>query len=208
MQELFTKAGMVAWPLGICSVLGLAIILERFFTLTRLRMLEDRAYLVLQMALERGDFSALRDPAIEAAPVARVMDSLTELRGTGEGAIQQAAAISLAMQRLRLRRYLGTLATIGSTAPFIGLFGTVIGVMLAFRGMSEAGLSGETMAAGISEALSATALGLLVAIPAVMSYNYFLGRVQALMLHIHGHVARLAPLLSGLPGTRRESLEA
>ena len=73
------------------------------------------------------------------------------------------------MQRLRLRKYLGTLATIGSTAPFIGLFGTVLGVMAAFQAMSKSGLSGETMAAGISEALSATALGLLVAIPAVMA---------------------------------------
>jgi biopolymer transport protein ExbB/TolQ len=117
--------------------------------------------------------------------------------------IQQAADIALSLQRLRLRRYLGTLATIGSTAPFIGLFGTVLGVMVAFQGMSRSGLSGEMMAAGISEALSATAVGLLVAVPSVIAYNYFLGRVQALLLHIQGHVARLAPLLT-LPSAREK----
>ena len=99
--------------------------------------------------------------------------------GRQPASVQQAAEIALSMQRLRLRRYLGTLAAIGSTAPFIGLFGTVIGIMQAFYGMSQRGLSGELMAGGISEAPSATALGLIVAVPSVMAYNYFVGRVQA-----------------------------
>ena len=123
--------------------------------------------------------------------------------------MQGAAEIALSLQRLRFRRYLGTLATVGSTSPFIGLFGTVIGVMRAFQAMSQSSLSGEAMAAGISEALSATALGLLVAIPAVIAYNFFTGQVQGLMLQVHGHVAQLAPMLHALPratatGARRE----
>jgi biopolymer transport protein ExbB len=195
MLELFKNAGWVAWPLGLFSILALGIILERFFTLARLKQLEDRAFMVLQLALEKGDMSTLRDPMIAAAPVAQVIDSLSELREASEDAIQGAADISLSMQRLRFRRYLGTLATISTTAPFIGLFGTVLGVMAAFEAMSKSGLTGETMAAGISEALSATALGLLVAIPAVMAYNYFVGRVNVAVLQVHNHVARLAPLL-------------
>ncbi len=204
MLELFLKAGWVAWPLAICSVLSVAVILERLYTLGRLRTLEERAFMILQLALEKGDDSALRDPQIAGAPVAQVMDSLSEMRGASEDSIQTAAEISISMQRLRLRRYLGTLATVGSTAPFIGLFGTVLGVMRAFQAMSQSTLSGEAMAAGISEALSATALGLLVAIPAVMAYNYFTGQVQASVLQIHGHVARLAPLLKHLHRESRE----
>jgi biopolymer transport protein TolQ len=137
------------------------------------------------------------------------------MRGASNHSLQQAADIALSMQRLRLRRYLGTLATIGSTAPFIGLFGTVLGIMQAFYGMSQGGgLSGERMAAGISEALSATALGLLVAVPSVIAYNYFLGRVQGLLLHVQGHVARLVPMLHGAPSgmngmrSERERVEA
>jgi biopolymer transport protein ExbB len=201
MLELFLHAGWVAYPLGICSVLALGIILERLYTLTRLRQVEDRAFMVLQLAMEKGDDEMTGDPAVAGAPVAQVMSSLTELRGAREEAIYQASEIALSLQRLRLRRYLGTLATIASTAPFIGLFGTVLGVMLAFRGMSQSGLSGEMMAAGISEALSATALGLLVAVPSVIAYNYFGGRATALLLHVQGHVARLAPHLNARRGT-------
>lgn len=195
MLDLFKHAGLVAWPLGFCSVLALAIILERLYTLLRLRQLENRAFLVLQMALEKGDLSALRDGQIAGAPVTQVIDSLSELRGASEEAMFQASDISLALQRLRFRKYLGTLATIGSTTPFVGLFGTVVGVMVAFQGMSQAGLSGERMAQGISEALSATALGLLVAVPSVVAYNFFTGQVGALLVEVQGHVARLAPLL-------------
>lgn len=208
MLELFMKAGWVAWPLGLCSVLSIAVILERLYTLNRLKTLEEQAFMILQLALEKGDESALRDPQIAAAPVTQVIDSLTEMKGASEESIQSAAEISISMQRQRLRRYLGTLATVGSTAPFIGLFGTVLGVMHAFEAMGKSTLSGEHMAAGISEALSATAIGLLVAIPAVMAYNYFTGMVQGSLLQIHSHVARLAPLLKNLSRETREAARA
>src|SRR5437016_3158671 len=175
--------------------------LERIVTLARLKQLEERAFMMLQLALEKEDDDMAQDSQIVAAPVSQIISVLTPLRGASENAIQNAADVALSLQRLRLRRYLGTLATIGSTSPFIGLFGTVLGVMTAFQAMSVSGLSGETMAAGISEALAATALGLLVAIPAVMSYNYFVGRMQGMLLQIQGHVTRLTPYLrtSGRP---------
>jgi biopolymer transport protein ExbB len=199
MQELVTKAGYVGWPLVICSIIALTIVLERLWTLGRLKTLEERAFLVLQMALEKGDTSALRDPAIAAAPVTVVLETLTEMRGASEDSLQRAAEIAISMQRMRLRRALGTLATISSTAPFIGLFGTVFGIMNAFRGMgsgpSAQALDNAALMQSISEALSATALGLLVAIPSVIAYNAFAGKVQASVLQIHGHVARLVPLL-------------
>ena len=195
MLDLFKHAGIVAWPLAACSIIGLAIMLERFFTLSRLKLLEERAFMVLQLAIEKEDEGMVNDPQIAAAPVTQVIRALIPMRGATADAIQQAGEIAISLQRLRLRRYLGTLATIGSTSPFIGLFGTVLGVMAAFQAMSLSGLSGEAMAKGISEALSATALGLLVAIPAVISYNYFTGRVQGLVLQIHGHVSRLVPML-------------
>jgi biopolymer transport protein ExbB len=197
MLELFKNAGPVAWPLGLCSVIAVAIVLERIYTLWKLKGLEDRAFMILQLALEKGDDAMLRDPQIAAAPVTQVINSLSELRGASISSLQEAAGISLSLQRLRLRRYLGTLATIGSTAPFVGLFGTVIGIMLAFHGMSEGAASPDSarLMKGISEALSATALGLVVAVPAVIAYNYFVGRVLLMMLQVQGHVARLAPLL-------------
>jgi biopolymer transport protein ExbB len=203
MWDLFRHAGWVAWPLAFCSVLALGVFLERLFTLFWLAQQEDRAFVALKLAMEQAgkrgdgaDESLLRDPQLAAAPVTQVLLTLQPLQGAHIDAIQTAADVAVAMQRLRLRRYLSTLATIGSTAPFIGLFGTVLGVMAAFQAMSKSGMSGETMAAGISEALSATALGLLVAIPSVIAYNFLIGRVQALLLPIQSHVARLTPLLT------------
>ena len=208
MLELFKHAGIVAYPLAAFSVIGLAIMLERLYTLFRLKQLEERAFMMLQLGLEKDDEGILRDPQIAAAPVTQVVTPLASMRGASEESLQEAAGIGLGLQRVRLRRYLGTLATFGSTSPFIGLFGTVLGVMAAFQAMSRSSLSGEQMSKGISEALSATALGLLVAIPAVMFYNYLLGRVHAMMLQIQGHVARLIPLLHAPTPDREEARRA
>jgi len=91
-------------------------------------------------------------------------------------ALERAEAIVLAV----LKRGLGGLATIGSTAPFVGLFGTVVGILNAFRGISQEKATGlAAVAGGIAEALVTTAIGLFVAIPAVMMFNYLTGRVEA-----------------------------
>ena len=209
MLELFKNSGWVAWPLGICSVLALAIILERLFVLARLKHLEDRAFMILQLAIEKGDDGMLRDPQIAAAPITQIMAGLVPMRGASEESIAQAAELSLALQRLRLRQYLGSLATIGSITPFIGLFGTVLGVMQAFQAMGQSGgLNGELMATGIYLALATTALGLIIAIPTVIAYNFFTARVYAMLLHIQGHVARLVPLLQAREQVREQVREA
>src|ERR1700757_2947577 len=85
-----------------------------------------------------------------------------------------------AIVHAELKRGLGGLATIGSTAPFVGLFGTVMGILNAFKGISQEKATGlAAVAGGIAEALVTTAMGLLVAIPAVMMFNYLTGRVEA-----------------------------
>lgn len=90
-------------------------------------------------------------------------------------AIERASAMTYA----ELKRGLGGLATIGSTAPFVGLFGTVVGIINAFRSMSVSGGGGlSSVAGGIAEALVTTAFGLLVAIPAVVMFNYFMNRIE------------------------------
>jgi len=188
-MDLVKNAGIVAIPLIFYSVLSLAIVLERFIALAQISRVEEAAF----AALTRSRRAALSDPALSAAPVVVILTSLLPLSGSPPETIAQAADIALALQRVRLRRFLGTLATIGSTGPFVGLFGTVLGVMNAFKSMSMSGLSSDKMAGGISEALSATALGLLVAVPSVIAYNYFSGRVQVALLTVQGHVALSAP---------------
>ncbi len=118
-----------------------------------------------------------------------VTAGLQEFRNYGSGgsvtedqieASKRALERSEAIVHAKLKRGLGGLATIGSTAPFIGLFGTVVGILNAFRAIAEAKTPGiGAVASGISEALVTTAFGLLVAIPAVMAFNYFTGKVEA-----------------------------
>ena len=92
-----------------------------------------------------------------------------------KGAMQRTTSAEI----IRLEGYLGSLATLGNISPFVGLFGTVLGIIRAFEAISKTGSGGlGTVSAGIAEALVATAAGLFVAIPAVMAYNYFLGRVK------------------------------
>ena len=116
-----------------------------------------------------------------------VTAGLQEFRVSGTSAEgEQIEASRRALERAEaivhaeLKRGLGGLATIGSTAPFVGLFGTVVGIINAFRGISESKATGlGAVAGGISEALATTAIGLFVAIPAVWMFNYFTNRVEA-----------------------------
>ena len=102
--------------------------------------------------------------------------SREDLMDTVRRSIQRASALTAS----DLKKGISALATIGSTAPFVGLFGTVMGIINAFKGISAAHASGlSAVAGGIAEALVTTALGLLVAVPAVWTYNYFTNKVEA-----------------------------
>src|SRR5258707_1939654 len=107
-------------------------------------------------------------------------DSPGEIPGETIEASKRALERTEAIVHAELKRGLGGLATIGSTAPFVGLFGTVMGILNAFNGISQEKATGlAAVAGGISEALVTTAVGLFVAIPAVMMFNYLTGRVEA-----------------------------
>jgi biopolymer transport protein ExbB/biopolymer transport protein TolQ len=103
----------------------------------------------------------------------RAIDPEVTVEAARQG-MDRTAMITLA----ELKENLGGLATIGATAPFVGLFGTVVGIINAFEGMAKSGGGIASVSAGIAEALVSTAFGLFVAIPAVWAYNYFQGRVD------------------------------
>jgi biopolymer transport protein ExbB/TolQ len=122
----------------------------------------------------------------EKSHVARVVSAgvneMLESRGSVADAGTQVELVERALDRsatltlIEMRKGLGGLATIGSMAPFIGLFGTIVGIIHAFEGIATTGSGGiAAVSGGIAEALVATALGILVAIPAVMAFNYFTG---------------------------------
>ena len=127
-----------------------------------------------------------------------------EIPGETIEASKRALERTEAIVHAELKRGLGGLATIGSTAPFVGLFGTVMGILHAFQGISEQKATGlAAVAGGIAEALVTTAIGLFVAIPAVMKFNYLTGRVEAFDVEMDNSSSELIDYFLKRRGMRR-----
>lgn len=185
LQRLMTNfgAGWVMWLMIGLSVISVAIMLERAWFYYSLR--DDIARLAEQLRglLRENDWDGAARK-LEASPSAEAAVVIAGLREADRGvkAAEEAMQGAQALQRMKLERRLAYLGTLGNNAPFIGLFGTVIGVVQAFEQLGKQGMNvaqttataapQEVMAA-IAEALVATAVGLAVAIPAVAAYNYF-----------------------------------
>jgi biopolymer transport protein ExbB/biopolymer transport protein TolQ len=129
---------------------------------------------------ERNKKSHLAKVVVAGLQEFKAHGESTDIPGETIEASKRALERAEAIVHAELKRGLGSLATIGSTAPFVGLFGTVVGILNAFRGIATSKATGlAAVAGGISEALVTTAVGLFVAIPAVMMFNYLTGRVEA-----------------------------
>jgi biopolymer transport protein TolQ len=124
----------------------------------------------------------------------------------GLGAIKRALDQAATAELTRLEKNLGFLATTGSIAPFIGLFGTVWGIMNSFRDIGRQGSANlATVAPGIAEALVATAFGLVAAIPAVVLYNYFLGRIKMITAEMDNFSSELLNIIERYLESRKKA---
>jgi biopolymer transport protein ExbB/TolQ len=159
-----------------------------------------------------GDIQELIDAARqhEKSHVAQVVSAgILEYEGVREAGGDPAASLELVTSALRdsmsesliqLKQGLGFLATIGSTAPFVGLFGTVAGIINAFRNIAATGSGGmSVVSGGIAEALVTTALGIFVAIPAVAAFNYFTGRIENFHIEMNRASTKLVNRLFKAP---------
>lgn len=174
--------------LGLYSLASVAVIIERFLFLRKISTLEESEFPRLRAATKGGKRSELNGDSPTALALAEGLrlDRLPEHRFT------EAVGRGLAVQVMRFQKRLSTLASIASTAPYIGLFGTVLGILEAFRRIAATGETGAAVVSnGISEALITTALGLGVAIPAVLAYNYFNRRIEELGLTVENHALEL-----------------
>lgn len=189
MFSIIQAAGWPIWPLLACSIVALALVIERFSSLKTMKIappkLLGEAMVVSQSALPPADVvlklerNSLLGEVLASGLLALGANpriSEADLRSTLEGAGRQAAH--------KLERYLAALATIASAAPLLGLLGTVIGMIEIFG--AQAGNTGggnpAQLAQGISIALYNTAFGLMVAIPALIFWRYFRGRVDGYLL--------------------------
>ncbi len=200
--------------LALFSIYSLAVIGERWWIFRQSRLVSAG---LLGRVLESVDHGKLQDALLHCergkgghvAPVlAAGLREFKPLASTNPGlhagpALDRATTSAReAMQRVttaeigRLEHRLTSLATLGNISPFVGLFGTVIGVMRAFEAISRSGSGGlGTVSAGIAEALVATAAGLFVAIPAVTAYNHFVSRVKVYASEMDGAASELVTLI-------------
>ena len=206
MFSIIQAAGWPIWPLIACSILALALVIERFVSLQTAKVappnLLDEVLTVTRNAV----------PAPEVVNQLEKNSALGEVLASGLRALNTSprcneADLRFAMEstgRLvahRLERYLSTLATIASAAPLMGLFGTVIGMIEIFGSQSPTGGTGGNpaqLAHGISVALYNTAFGLIVAIPSLIFWRYFRARVDEYLMTLELAAERLARHLNTL----------
>lgn len=189
-------AEWVMWVLILLSFASIALMVERAMYFAARRLKIETFSEELYTALRRGDVRAARELAQQfRAPECLVVDAGLHEYPHGVTAVSEAMLSAKARAKIEMERYLGILGTLGNNAPFIGLFGTVLGIIKASHDMTAAPATEQAAApavmAGVFEALVATAVGLFVAIPAVIAYNYFQRQVRTRL----GQIDSLAHLV-------------
>lgn len=177
--DIILRGGVTMWLLIILSIVSIAVMIERWKYYRSCRVNTQDFFLRFRKGHKKDDLAGLMVLCDETpGPLAALLkDGVRRVmeRPLKREELEAQLTRTARSQIIQMERNLSILATIGSVSPFIGLFGTVLGVMRAFRDLATSGGGGATVvASGIAEALVATAAGLIVAIPAVAAYNYFI----------------------------------
>lgn len=179
----FADAG-VLYLLIVLSILSLGLIIERAWKLSVIVKQSQREMKKIETAMAEVKIDHLEELELEPESLhGKILNySLEHIKSNGLKGLPETFDSFIQFQQPRLEKSLTFLATVGSNAPYIGLFGTVLGIMKAFYDMSQASDAGQqTVMAGISAALIATAAGLLVAIPNIVAFNYFQKQVKSII---------------------------
>jgi len=197
MLEIFVKGGPLMYPILACSVLALAIFLERVWTYFRVNsgihvLVRDVEGLVLKERIDEAIIVCQRS----GTPLARIL--IAALRNAGKPREQLKVAVEEvgAREAAPLERYLGLLGTIASISPLLGLLGTVFGMIEAFNVIALQGHgTPASLGGGISQALITTAAGLAVAIPILLAHKYLSSRADRMLLEMEEYSLHVVDLL-------------
>lgn len=186
IQTVLDAGLVVKFVLGILltfSVISWAIIFYKFFYILRARSENDTFYSAYRSARKIGQLADIANELV-VGPMSNVFRSVyADHVGRDRQEVRRMLHRYETLEIEKLERYLSFLATTGSTTPFIGLFGTVWGIMDAFKGIASSGSASlAVVAPGIAEALITTAVGLAAAIPAVIAYNFYVGRIRNIVV--------------------------
>jgi biopolymer transport protein ExbB len=207
MFEIMKSGGIVMVPIVLCSILALAISLERLWTLRGQKVVPEELTDKIWQWVENRSLSDKQITALQQhSPLGRVLAA--GLANRHRDRLVMIEAIEDAGRHVMhdLERYLNPLATIASISPLLGLLGTVMGMIRTFRAVTISGIGDPSaLAGGIAEALVCTAGGLIVAIPAVVAYRYFRGKVDGLVVDMEKESLKLVQAIDRASGTRPRS---
>ncbi|MCC6301185.1 MAG: MotA/TolQ/ExbB proton channel family protein [Gammaproteobacteria bacterium] len=199
MFEVIKAGGWVMLPIILCSTVALAIVIERLWALRRQRVCPGNLVSRIWHWANKDELDAAHIAELRAnSPLGRVLAAglmnLNQDRQIMKESIEDTGRHAV----VELERYLNTLGTIAAISPLLGLLGTVLGMIKIFTAINVAGLGNQTvMAGGIAEALITTVAGLSVAIPSIMFYRYFRGRVDELVVYMEQQALKMVEILHG-----------
>ncbi len=209
MLELVKAGGWVMLPILLCSVVAMAIIAERFWTLQRRRIAPENLVMRVWNWVNDGELSdeKLRSLRI-GSPLGRILAAGLVNRHRSREVMKEHIEDVGRHVVHELERYLNSLGTIASVSPLLGLLGTVIGMIKVFAVITTQGIGDPgVLASGISEALITTAAGLSVAIPSLMFYRYFRGRIDEFVVTMEQEAMKMIEALQPRRGrTKSEAM--
>lgn len=202
--DIFRSGGPVMYPLGLLSVVAMAIILERLWVLRRTNYLEPGTVNALSGLLGGRDYKAAADYCRRhLGPFTELVHTLVENRYAPYDELKEILEDTGRRQLLGLQRGLPALATIVGGAPLLGLLGTVLGMINIFKAVATGGAGiNDTLATGISQALITTATGLIIAIPALFTHSFLEARAVSILADIESQMMDFLHLV------RRPDVEA
>ena len=208
MLELIKAGGWPMIPLLLLSALALAIIVERFWSLRRDKLLppglgeEVRAWVARGKPLEQAHVDSLRS----TSPLGALLAAELDVRNRGREVMRERVEDTGRHLVHRMERFLNTLGTIAAAGPLLGLFGTVVGMIQMFLGILDHGIGdANQLAGGIGKALVCTATGMVVAIPALAFHRYFRGRIASHIVDMEHEAIRLMDVIDATPATNAQA---
>jgi len=197
--ELVKAGGWLMWPIIACSVIAMAIIVERLWAYRRRRVLPTNLVAQIWQLHQNDQLTTAHIATVRnSSPLGRILAAGLVNRSHSREVMKEAIEEEGRQVVHELDRYLNTLGTIANISPLLGLLGTVIGMIKVFTAITSAGVGNPAvLAGGISEALITTAAGLSVAIPAVIFHRYLNGRVDRIVLSMEEQALKMVEVMHG-----------
>ncbi|MFO7553147.1 MAG: MotA/TolQ/ExbB proton channel family protein [Haliea sp.] len=197
MLELVTAGGWLMVLILLCSIVALAICIERLYTLNPKKISPPHLLATVWKQLKAGELDSTRLRNLrQSSPLGRILAAGLANASHGREVMKESIQDAASHVVHELERYLNTLGTIAAIAPLLGLLGTVVGMIKVFAQIMAQGTgNASALAGGISEALITTAAGLAVAIPALVMHRYFTGRIDAIVVGLEQETIKLMDAL-------------